>query len=318
MKALQTFADFGTGLSNPLGTILRAVLVLNLVCVLAALYLKDAWSYSITQFHGQDILIPWATISLVALMIVHGKTQITWLLRTMPITLGTVILLCTIHGFAALEGNIESIRATWGLNPGTPVSWLTHSFLHADRGHLIENAFLVFLPSGALVELYLGKTKLVAIILATAVAAAVMSAIAVPEYWETESNPIGFSAVAQATFMIGVYIGGRVTTTYLGTILSYVPMFRETRDWPWNTFGAIVGIAAAGMWLTSAIAVEWNNPDVAPRVAHSFGMLIGASIAMLIAPNVDRNEEPHLSRPLIGLAITVTIIAALTASLPPT
>ena len=129
-----------------------------------------------------------------------------WLLRSIPMTTGIVLLLCSIHGFAGLEGDIEGIRATWGHDPGKPFSWLTHAFLHTDNWHLPLNV-VVFWTSGGLVELYLGRTKLDIITIFTAVAAAVMSGIAVPEYWHTNSNPIGFSAVAQATFALGVYSG---------------------------------------------------------------------------------------------------------------
>ena len=237
-----------------------------------------------------------------------------WLPRTIPMTTGIVILLCSIQGFANPETNIEDIRATWGNDPEKPFSWLTHAFLHTDKGHLALN-LMAFWTSGGLVELYLGKVNLAIIILFTAIAAGVISGIAVPEYWDTKSNPIGFSAVAQATFVIGVYMGGRVTTICLGRALTSVPMLRKLRGWPWATFGTPIGIAAAGIWLTWAIAGEWNNPDAAPRVAHSFGMLTGAVIAMLIA-TVDREGKIRLGKPLIGFAITVTIIAILAKTLP--
>ena len=231
-------------------------------------------------------------------------------------TTAIVILLCIIHGFANPETNIEAIRATWGNDPEKPFSWLTHAFLHTDKGHLARN-LMVFWTSGGLVELYLGRVKLAIIILFTAIAAGVMSGIAVPEYWDTKSNPIGFSAVAQATFVTGVYIGGQVTTILSGRTLASVPMLRKLQDWPWATVGTPVGIAAAGMWLTWAITGEWNNPDAAPRVAHSFGMLTGAVMAMLIATNVDKEGEIRLGKPLKGFAITVTIITILATTFPP-
>ena len=64
-----------------------------------------------------------------------------WLPRTIPMTIGIVVLLCTIHGLAGLEGNIESLRAKWGHDPRKPLSWFTHAFLHTDNGHLTFNTF---------------------------------------------------------------------------------------------------------------------------------------------------------------------------------
>ena len=49
-----------------------------------------------------------------------------WLPRTVPMTIGLVVLLCIIHRLATLEGGIEVIRAAWGHDPGKPLSWFTH------------------------------------------------------------------------------------------------------------------------------------------------------------------------------------------------
>ena len=117
-------------------------------------------------------------------------------------TTGIVLLLCTIAGMTGFEEGIADARATWGLNPDNPISWFTHTFLHNDGRHLALN-IMVFWTSGGLVELYLGRSKL-AVIMFTGIAAAAMSIIAVPEYWVTNSNPIGFSAVAQAIVVLGV------------------------------------------------------------------------------------------------------------------
>ena len=241
---------------------------------------------------------------------------VVWLPRTIPVTIGIVVLLCTIHGLAGLEGDIESIRVKWGLDPGKPLSWFTHALLHTDNGHLTLNTFLVFLPSGGLVEIYLGRNKLSVVVLFTAVAAAVMAGIAVPEYWDTNSNPIGFSAVAQATFVIGVYIGGRVTTICLGRTLTALPMLKKSRDWPWSTFATLVGLTAAGVWLAWAIGVEWNGTDATPRVAHSFGMLTGAITTLLVVTSTENAGDLQLGKPLIGFAITVAVIATLAIILP--
>ena len=127
-----------------------------------------------------------------------------WLTRMIPMTTGIVLLLCAIQAITGLEEDIAKARATWGLNPENPLSWFTHAFVHNDGGHLALN-IMVFWTSGGLVELYLGRSKL-AVIMFIGIAAAVMSVIAVPEYWVTNSNPIGFSAVAQATFVLGVYL----------------------------------------------------------------------------------------------------------------
>ena len=238
-----------------------------------------------------------------------------WLPRTAPMTFGIVVLLCVIHGFTGLEGDIKGLRATWGHDPEKPLSWLTHAFLHANKGHLTP-IILAFAPSGGLIELYLGRTQLAVIILFTAIAAAVMSGISVPEYWDTNSNPVGFSAVADATFVLGVYMGGRVTTVWVATTLTARPMLKKLRDWPWATLGTTVGITTAGLWLTWEIGGEWANQDAAPRVAHSFGMLTGGIAAILIATSTETERNRPLGRPIIGFAITVTLLAILAITIP--
>ena len=115
----------------------------------------------------------------------------------------------------------------------------------------------MFLPSGALVELYLGKTRLLVIILFTAVAAAGMAGIAVPQYWDTKGNPVGFSAVAHATFVLGVYMGGRITTIWATRTLMAIPSLKLTRDWQWAALGTIVGLTAG--WLVVGLGPSELN-----------------------------------------------------------
>ena len=226
-------------------------------------------------------------------------------------TFGLVVLMCTIHGFANPEDNIEALRAIWGHDPAKPLSWLTHAFLHSDIPHLRDNIFYMFLPSGALVELYLGKTRLLVIILFTAVAAAGMAGIAVPQYWDTKGNPVGFSAVAHATFVLGVYMGGRITTIWAARTLMAIPSLKQTRDWKWAALGTIVGLTAAGLWLDWSIGIEWANQDAAPRVAHTFGMLTGAVVAILLATSDGTGKIRQPGNPLTWFAVALTLIAIL-------
>ena len=233
-----------------------------------------------------------------------------WLPRTTPLTTGIVVLLCTIHALTGL-GDIETIRAKWGLDLGTPLSWLTHAFLHTDIVHLTENTFIVFLPFGGLVELSIGRTKLAIIVVFTAIAAAVMSGIAVPEYWETKSNPVGFSAVAQAISVLGLYMAGRVSTIWVARKLTTTRVLKKFRAWSWAALGTIVGLTAAGIWLALLIGNEWNGTDAAPNVAHSFGLLTGAMITLLIASSADQERNPLLGKPVMGFTIAVIVVAAL-------
>ena len=222
-------------------------------------------------------------------------------------TIGTVILLCVIHG---LRGGIDDVRAIWGLDPGKPFSWLTHAFLHYDNYHLMAVTGLFF-PSGALIEVYMGKPKLFAVILYTAIAAAVMSGIAVPEYWDTKSNPVGFSAVTNATFGIGVYLGARIITIQAMIALTAKPVLKKVQAWPWPTIGTVAGMIAVGVWLTLAIGKEWTEQDAAPRVAHSFGMITGGTTAILMALTTDRREEQQIEKSTTWIATVMGIIALL-------
>ena len=232
---------------------------------------------------------------------------ILWLPRTIPMTTGIVFLLCVIHG---IGGDIDDLRETWGLDPGKPFSWITHAFLHTDNQHLGEN-MLMFLPSSGLIELYIGRTKLAAIILFTAMAAAVTSSIAVPEYWDTKINPVGLSAVAYATFVLGAYMGARIVAIQAARVLTATPILKRLQDWPWATMGTVAGMIATGIWLTLAIGNEWANQDAAPRVAHSFGIITGGTIAILMAITTDRRGNRRFRKSTTGLAIAVSTLVVL-------
>ena len=223
-----------------------------------------------------------------------------WLPRTIPMTTGIVALLCIIHW---IGGDIEELRATWGHDPMKPFSWLTHAFLHDGNRHLSTNV-LMFLPSSGLIELYIGRTKLTAIILFTAVAAAVSASIAVPEYWGINRNPVGLSAVAYATFVLAIYMGARIVAIQATRVLTATPRH-------WATMGTVAGMIAAGIWLTLAIGDEWANKDAVPRVAHSFGMITGGTTAILTAITTDKRENHRFRKSTIGLALAVSILAVL-------
>ena len=245
---------------------------------------------------------------------------IVWLPRTVPMTTAVLALLCIIQGLTEL-GDMTTIRATWGFDPAYPHSWLTYAFVHDGRAHLIHNTLLILLPAGRIIELHLGRTRLALLILFTAIAAAVMLAVAVPEYWETGGNPVGLSAVSHAIFVIGVYIGARITFTQLATTLASKPGFGAIRGGPWPALATPLGLTAAGTWITVAMEYEWPNQDAAERVAHSFGILAGAMAAVLIATTSDKVRARHAGRALIGFAIAVTLsfilVATMTVSATP-
>ena len=233
------------------------------------------------------------------------KDAVLWVLRTFPITLVIAALLLVAH---AVGGDIEALRATWGHDPRKAYSLFTHPFIHTDDTHLIKN-LLFFLPSSLLIELYIGSAKLAAIILFTTVAAAGTSGIAVREYWDTNSNPVGFSAVVNATLVLGAYMVARIIAIQTIRVLTATPILKIFQDWPWATIGTAAGVMAAGIWLYLAIGNEWTNQDLAPRIAHSFGMITGGTIAVLIAITIDRKGNHTFCKSDTILAIVASIIA---------
>ena len=224
---------------------------------------------------------------------------ICWLLRDVPVTTGLVILLCVIH---AVGGDIEDLRTKWGQEPQRPLSWVTHAFVHVDFWHIGGNLFYL-VPSSALIELYLGRVQLAVIILYSVVTAAVMAGIAVPEYWETRCNPIGFSAVAYAVLALGTYMGVRIVTIQV----LRMPVIRtqleglQNRSCP--TIGTVAGMTAAGFWLVLSLLYEWNSEDSASRVAHSFGMISGVTMATFLAITAEGRKKARLGGPATVLAI---------------
>ena len=220
-------------------------------------------------------------------------------------TTGVVILLCVIH---AVGGDTEDLRSKWGQEPERPLSWITHAFIHTDIVHIGGNLFY-FVPSSALIELYIGRVQLAVIILYTAVTAAVMSGIAVPEYWETRCNPVGFSAVAYATLALRTYIGIRIVTIQATRIPAIKTRLKGLPYQPWPTIGTVAGMTAAAIWLTLSLRYEWNSEDAAPQVAHSFGMMTGATMAALLAISTGRREEQGIGKSVTILAAVVIFVA---------
>ena len=233
-----------------------------------------------------------------------------WSLRTLPITTGIVVVLCVIHGIVAYVGDPVAARAAFGQRPGDPVSWFTHALLHDSIWHLAFNG-AVFWISGGLVELCLGRNKLAVLVVLVAPAAAVMAAIAAPGYWETNANPIGFSAVSNATFVLGVYLGTKVVGFWLARWVPDTMLRGRLQALPWSVIGTVVALAVTLAWLHHGIGGEWGDPDAAPRVAHSFGMLSGLTAVGIVAVNGRSLGDRSLSRFSVGLAITVMVIVAI-------
>ena len=232
---------------------------------------------------------------------------ICWLLRDVPVTTGLVILLCVIH---AVGGDIEDLRTKWGQEPEKPLSWITHAFIHTNLLHIGGNLFF-FVPSSLLIELHIGKVQLAVIILYTAITAAVMAGIAVPEYWETRCNPVGFSAVAYAILALGTYIGVRIGTIQVLRMPVIRTKFEGLQNRSWPTIGTVAGMTAAGFWLVLSLLYEWNSEDSASRVAHSFGMISGVTMATFLAITAGGRKKTRFGGPATVLAIVVFTIAIL-------
>lgn len=232
-----------------------------------------------------------------------------WALRTIPLSTGVVVVLCVIHGAVALVWSPAAARGALGLTPGFPLSWFTHAFLHADVAHLALNC-AVFWASGGLVELCLGRGKLAVLVLVIVPAAAVMSAMAVPEYWKTHDNPIGFSAVSEATFVLGVYLGAKVFGFLLAGRVPDQMRCGSLQVLPWSLIGTVAALAVTLAWLHHGLGVEWTSMDAAPRVAHSFGMLSGLTAAGTIAVTGADSDVRSLSRSSVVLAGLVIIVVA--------
>ena len=234
-----------------------------------------------------------------------AKEPVSWVLQKFPVTIGIIALLVLTH---LVRGDIEDLREIWGHDPRKLYSFVTHAFLHTDDGHLVKN-LLFFLPSSLLIELHIGRTKFAAFILFTAIAAAGTSGISVPEYWDTNSNPVGFSAVVNATLALGVYMAARIIAIQTMRVPTATQMLKRFQDWPWATIGTAAGMIAAGIWLYLAIGNEWTNQDLAPRIAHSFGLVTGGTAAILMAITIDWKVNHTFWKSTSVLAIVVSVFA---------
>ncbi len=105
-------------------------------------------------------------------------------LRAAPVTLGLTLIVCVTSGVALSVDKAGAI-ARAGLVPsdlfrGNVFGLVSHFFLHANVAHLLGN-MLVFLPLGATIENLAGHRRLLAILGASVVGAAVSHAILAPE-----------------------------------------------------------------------------------------------------------------------------------------
>ena len=173
-----------------------------------------------------------------------------WVITKTPVTTGTVVLLWVVYwvihnltgGGEAAEGMVRE----WGLVPSKPHTYFTHAFLHFNLWHILTNTtgFWIF---GAIMERHLGGARLGVLVLLSAVAAAVMTVMAVPEYWDNNGNPAGFSAVANAVFVIGAYIGSSQIAAGTGkAVAARIGLIRKLpSESPWQTVCSAIGVAFA-------------------------------------------------------------------------
>ena len=140
-------------------------------------------------------------------------SQVRWMLtnlRDFPwkffpwVTVFLAGLICVIHIIVPLIESPATFRASYGITPGAPYTYLTYGFLHAHLFHLANNT-LGLLILGTVVELQVSRTRYISVIAISILAGAVyMINFPYPALPDLAGRVIGFSAAGWAITIIGI------------------------------------------------------------------------------------------------------------------
>lgn len=102
----------------------------------------------------------------------------------------TILLVLVMAGLDKISDDL-GVRQAWrescGFMPDKLVTYITHAFLHANPGHMTGN-LIIFAPFGAFVEMSCGRVWYACSIMLTAVCGTALVAMAIPDYWPSESS----------------------------------------------------------------------------------------------------------------------------------
>ena len=117
------------------------------------------------------------------------------LIKNAPCTIFLMAVMVALDAISEGMGVRQAWRDSCGFMPEKLATYITHAFLHRDLLH-VGNNLLSFFIFGAPVEMRYGRVWYVCSIMLTAICGASLTAVALPDYWPSDENPVGFSIVA--------------------------------------------------------------------------------------------------------------------------
>lgn len=195
------------------------------------------------------------------------------------------LIACNFLMFAGQQFVAESFQYRLMLRPHEiePISWLTSMFMHGDWLHLAAN--MVFLWTfGVYLEMRLGPMRLIALYIASGLAAAI-AFLAV--HWGGHTAMLGASGAIAGLMGLCVAAAplGKLTLLPLNPAYLAVTMMRERR------LTIVMPLVAwVGLWLITQIAWAWAGVPGIAFAAHfggiTAGLLIGLAMRAKVTPDL--------------------------------
>ena len=167
-------------------------------------------------------------------------------------------------------------RELLGVQHGREYSLLTHGIVHADWCHLVGNV-LALEVFGPFVEKWLGKLLYVLAMPVVAITGAHLTLEMVPEYWDTNDNPVGMSIVTAALGATGLYLGTR--NVILITSHQIVRLARNAR----REAASWAAVAGTAVIVTVVLWAESHTTVGPTKIGHTTGAVMGLMFALINA-----------------------------------
>ena len=178
----------------------------------------------------------------------------------------------------------DSLRAQFGFDPTSPITYLTSLFLHTDGSHAIENVFC-FVVFGIFAELWFGPLRYFVLSISMGVFFGVLTVVLLPGYYPAEHNPVGFSGISYFAGALGVYSALMLASSRRSGVrwLSSVSAF--ILDGRFSYLGTpalrVLGTFLALGFLVLVVVDNHGNSDAASKLVHSSGALAGVVVSLV-------------------------------------
>ena len=195
--------------------------------------------------------------------------------RVIPwLTLTLFAVIWCIHIASRQLGLQSELRASYGLTPGSYLTYLTHAFQHADLLHIIGNSFFLLI-FGSVVEAQVSRKKFVVVVL-LGILAGGLSTMLSPQSAELNSDelPVGLSAATSTLTIVGI------------SVLTYY--------WYWHKVMFYFTLPLSGLALFEIFIEAWTRASV-----PSSAML--ATVLLIVGLGAIRSYRRRKEKMLSGL-----------------